>query len=118
MQVAALCLSSPAFSQYSFIPSSDDEPGIRYFGSVKDEKGTLLTGVSVLIESGPFSYLFVTDELGRFKGNLPVRTLPETVTVKCSKTGFTFVKMMKRLAPRGAKPAVQADCVLHASAAP
>lgn len=114
--LAIYILATPAHSQYVYNPANADEgPGIRYFGSAKDDKGALLAGVSVLISNHQLSFLLVTDEQGRFRANLPLDMLPETVTSKCFKVGFQLAQMSKRLGPKGPKVTVQVDCVMRAS---
>jgi hypothetical protein len=106
------CLSQ---AQYTYGPGNPDEldlPGIRYFGSAKDEKGALLPGVTVSISTQQTDYILVTDELGRFRVSLPIQAVAGTVTAKCSKVGFTQVRLTKRPSPAGPKPSVQLDCVL------
>jgi len=104
-----------AAAQYVYNPAAADEaPGIRYFGSAKDDKGALLPGVSILLSTGQLSFLLVTDNEGRFRSNLPLDMLPGSVTPKCFKAGFQLVQMSKRLGPTGPKVTVQIDCVLRA----
>lgn len=111
----AFALGATASAQYTYDPSADDEqgPAIRYYGSAKDDKGTLLPGVSVQIDSQEGVYLFVTDEQGRFRANLPLNMVPEKVTPKCFKTGFQQVRVTKRPGPKAPKPTVQVDCILR-----
>lgn len=115
----AQAVMSCAYAQYLFDPSNPDEqtPGIRYFGSAKDEKGVLIPGVTVLIViEGRSSFVFVTDDAGRFRGTLPLtlaNSAPDTASVKCSKTGYQFVRAIKRPGMDAPKPYVQVDCVLH-----
>jgi hypothetical protein len=117
----AQAVMSCAHAQYSFDPSNPDEqtPGIRYFGSAKDEKGVLIPGVTVLIViGGRSSFVFVTDDQGRFRGTVPLTlpdSAPDTVAAKCSKTGYQFVKAIKRPGMGAPKPYVQVDCVLHSA---
>jgi hypothetical protein len=106
------CISQ---AQYLYNPNNPDElnwQGIRYFGSAKDEKGALLPGVTVSIGTQQANYLFVTDQLGRFRGNLPIQAVASSVTAACSKAGFTQMRLSKRPSPAGPKPSVQVDCVL------
>jgi hypothetical protein len=121
---AAACLLAigaiaPAVAQYAYDPSNPDEqgPGIRYFGSAKDEKGSLLAGVTVLIDSDETSFVFVTDEQGRFRGKVPLNMVAAKVTADCSKPGFQTVRVTKRPGPQAPKPTVQVDCVLRVAAA-
>jgi hypothetical protein len=111
----ALALGATASAQYSFDPSADHEqgPAIRYFGSAKDDRGILLPGVSIQIDSPDAVYVFVTDEQGRFRANLPLETVPEKVSVKCFKTGLQLVRVMKRPGPKAPRPTVQVDCILR-----
>jgi len=113
----ALLAGSIAMAQvYSFDPANADEqgpPGIRYFGAAKDEKGALVSGATIVLESGNASFMFVTDEQGRYRGNLPLESAAGKVDANCSKRGFTFVRVIKRPGPEGVKPTVQVDCVLR-----
>jgi hypothetical protein len=101
----------PAIAQYSYNANNADEqgPGIKYFGSVKTDRGALLKGAIVLIQH---EYAAVTDEQGRFRTNLP-ETLPgEKVDVSCSLPGYQTIRVSKRLGPHGPKKMVQVDCVM------
>jgi len=112
--LVALVAMSAASAQYRFDPSAADEqgPSIRYFGSAKDDKGTLLSGVSVQIDGPDSVYVFVTDEEGRFHANLPLDMVPEKVTSKCFRAGLQQLRITARPGPKGPKPTVQVDCVL------
>ena len=112
--LAACFLATPASTQYVYNPANADEgPGIRYFGSAKDDKGALLVGVSILISNEQLSFLLVTDDQGRFRANLPLDMRPEGVTPKCFKVGYQLVQMSKRLGPTGPKVTVQVDCIMR-----
>jgi hypothetical protein len=105
---------------YTFDPGNADEqgpPGIRYFGTAKDEAGAIVPGATMVLEGANASFIFVTDEQGRFKGNLPPTLIAQKVSAKCSKTGFTAVRVSKRPGPAGAKPTVQVDCLLRRASA-
>jgi hypothetical protein len=116
--IAQVVLSC-AYAQYTYDPSNPDEqaPGIRYFGSAKDERGVLIPGVSVFIViGGKSSFVFVTDDQGRYRGTLPLAlagSAPDAVAAKCSKAGYQFVKAIKRPGMGAPKPYMQVDCVLH-----
>jgi len=114
--VVAASAMSIASAQYSFNPSNSDEqvPGIRYFGSAKDANGSLLPGVWFVFDTGSAMYAFVTDDLGRFRGQLPLATVPDKVSPKCRKAGFQVVHVTQRTGTLGPKPTVQVDCVLRA----
>ncbi len=116
---AALLGVAPALAQYAYDPSNPDEqgPGIRYFGSAKDEKGSLLQGVTVLIDSDETAYVFVTDDQGRFRGKVPLNMVAGKITAECSKPGFQVVRVTKRAGPTAPNPTVQVDCVLRAASA-
>jgi len=114
--VVALVFASSTLAQYAYDPAAADEqgaPGVRYFGAAKDEQGAFVQGATILIESDQYSFVFVTDDQGRFRGTLPLDATPNVVSLKCWKAGFQFVRLEKRLGPAGAKPSVQVDCVLH-----
>jgi hypothetical protein len=113
--VACIAMSG-ASAQYRFDPSAADEqdgPSIRYFGSAKDDKGTLLPGVSVQIDGPDAVFVFVTDEEGRFHANLPLDMVAEKVTSKCFRAGLQQLRITTRPGPKGPKPTVQVDCVLR-----
>ena len=105
-----------AYPQYLFDPSNADEqtPGIRYFGSAKDEKGVLMPGVTVFIEYGSKSFVFVTDDQGRFRGFVPLTLpAPDKSSSKCSRPGYQLVSATERPGLNAPKPYVQVDCVLR-----
>jgi hypothetical protein len=111
--LAVLLPLSPASAQYSFNPNNADEqgPGIKYFGSAKDDQGALLPGVTMVIAH---AYTLVTDETGRYRGNIDEMYTIENTPVGCSKPGYEFVRVDKRPGPtNGAKKTIQADCVLR-----
>ena len=117
--VAASMALQVVHAQYAYNPANADEsPGIRYFGSAKDDKGALLPGASIMVANPQVSFLFVTDEQGRFRVNVPLNMVPEKVTLKCFKAGFQLVQLNKRLGPAAPKQTVQVDCVLRATASP
>jgi len=110
--LGALLFITSASAQYAYDPRNLDEqgPGIKYFGSVKNENGSLLKGAIVLIQH---QYMAVTDEQGRFRVNLP-ETLPgDKVDVSCSNPGYLTIRVTKRLGPHGPKQTVQVDCVMR-----
>ena len=92
---------SPALAQYSFDPNNADEkgPGIKYFGSAKDDQGALLPGVTIMIAH---YFTMVTDEQGRYRGNVDGSYTAENTPVGCSKPGYSFVRTTKRAGPPGA----------------
>jgi hypothetical protein len=111
--LASLMPLSSASAQYSFNPNNADEngPGIKYFGSAKDDQGALLPGVTMVIAH---AYTLVTDDQGRYRGNIDEMYTVENTPVGCSKPGYEFVRVVKRNGPtNGAKKTIQADCVLH-----
>lgn len=121
MRIAALAAAvglagsmlSPALAQYMFNPNNADEqgPGIKYFGSAKDEQGALLPGVTMIVAH---AFTMVTDEQGRYRGNIADMYTLDNTPVGCSKPGYEFVRVVKRAGPTsGAKQTIQADCVLH-----
>jgi hypothetical protein len=110
--LAALSVS-PALAQYNFDPNNADEkgPGIKYFGSAKDDQGALLPGATIMIAH---YFTMVTDEQGRYRGNVDGSYTANDTPVGCSKPGYSFVRMSKRPGPPGGvKQTVEADCVLH-----
>jgi hypothetical protein len=115
MLTAALILIPSARAQYTYDPAAADEqiPGIRYFGSAKDDNGSLMPGVTILLDGGQSSFIFVTDEQGRFHGTLPLDAVASRISPKCWKSGFEFLRATKRPGPEAPKPTVQVDCVLR-----
>ena len=102
----------PASAQYTFDPNNADEQlaGVKYFGSVKDERGALLTGASILIAQ---RMAVVTDEQGRYRVNVDVQGA-DKASVACSKPGYSLLRVTRRPGPSGGvKKTVQADCVLR-----
>ena len=113
--VAGLALVSSAAAQYGFDPSGGDRNarGIRYFGSVKDEGGSFLEGATIVLTGALGRWIFVTNEEGRFHGNLPTEMAPERTSPTCFKPGFMLVQLTKRPGAAGGRSAVQVDCVLR-----
>jgi hypothetical protein len=110
----ALTLCAPAVAQYVFDPdAADEQPGIRYFGSAKDERGALLPRVTIRIDSSKTDFVVVTNEQGRFSANLPLELTPDKITATCSRAGFELVRLTKRNGPIGPRLTVQIDCVLR-----
>jgi hypothetical protein len=110
--VLGLWLSPMVNAQYAYDPNSLDEqgPGIKYFGSVKDEKGGLLKGAIVMIQ---YQYIAVTDEQGRFRMNLPDDLPGDKVAVSCVNPGYETTRVNKRPGPHGPKQTVQIDCIMR-----
>jgi hypothetical protein len=106
------CPYSLALAQYTYDPSNLDEqgPGIKYFGSVKDDRGALLKGAVVVIAK---QYMVATDNQGRFRQNLPQDLPGENVDATCSLPGYQPVRVLKRRGPNGPKKLVQVDCVMR-----
>jgi hypothetical protein len=97
---------------------SQEKDHTHYFGTAKDDKGTLLSDVTFLLESERASFVFVTESDGRFRGALPNEIPTATVAPKCSKAGFEVVRVAKRASPKSAaSPSVQVDCVLRRAVA-
>jgi hypothetical protein len=120
MSVAMLVTVLPsAQAQYSYAPTNADEQGvkahyIRYFGSAKDDKGALLPGAMILLYTSGGSYVFVTDDQGRFSSDLPYTSFPENATLKCVKAGFDLVRLSQRPGPQSApRPTMQVDCTFR-----
>lgn len=116
MIVAALAATTSAWAQYSFRAPDEAQlkSMIRYFGSSKNEKGALLPSVTVKLDSDQSNYVFVTDEMGRFRAQLPLHATPEKTTVKCFREGFELVRVNVRPGPAAPSQTVQVDCVLRA----
>src|ERR1700722_16786301 len=83
--LGAFAFCTFAAAQYDYDPSAADEqgPAIRYFGSAKDDKGSLLQDVTIELDGNQSAFVFVTDDQGRFRGNLPLGMGSEKVTAKC-----------------------------------
>ena len=114
--VGTFALVSAASAQYNFADEigAADRPGVRFFGSAKDNKGSHIPDVTFLLDSKQTSYVFVTDAQGRFRGTLPLDTTVNTVTAKCWKAGLELVRITKRPGPKAAaRSAVQVDCLLR-----
>jgi len=117
---AALCglgIAAPASAQYAFDASNPDEQGIKYFGSAKDAGGTVIPGATIVLAIDKASFIYFTDETGRFRGSVPLDTDLTKVSTTCSKAGYKFVRFSKRPGPtNNDKPSVQLDCVLKPDA--
>jgi hypothetical protein len=115
--IAACMTVSVGLAQYAYDPSNPDEqqgpPGIRYFGSVKDSNGALVPGATIALASDQARFIFVTNEQGRFRGDLPLDVAADKVAAQCWKVGYKALRVTKRPGPAGVKPTVQVDCVLR-----
>ena len=113
--LAGLAMVASASAQYGYDPSAGDTgvPGIHYFGSVKDDRGSFLSGATITLTTEWGKYVFVTNDEGRFRGNLPVDMVPEKVSPQCFKTGYQLVQITKRPETNRSKVSVQVDCVLR-----
>ena len=111
--LAALCFASSAAAQYVFNENNFDEqgPGTKFFGSVKDDRGTPIVGATILIDR---TFVLVTDYTGRYRGNVGSGQIGIAAPVDCAKPGYKLVRAAKRPGPPGPKKSVQVDCVLHA----
>ena len=112
-----LAAASPALAGgYGFDPSMlvDDKEVNIYFGPVRDSAGTLLPNTTVILDNShnDSTYVGVTDATGRFRLRLPRDIRPDQVAPRCSKRGYTLVKLIKRPPPRGATTPVEIDFIL------
>lgn len=105
---------------YGYDPSTivDDKEVNIYFGSVRDNAGTMLPNTSVILDNAHNNnvYVGVTDAMGRFRLRLPRDIAPDQVSPRCSKRGYTLVKIIKRPPPGGATTPVEIDFILAPSA--
>ena len=109
----ALIVATPASAQYAFDPNSADEqgPGIKFFGSAKDDQGALIPGVSVFVTK---ANVFFTDKQGRYRGNVDLGAETAKAPVECSKVGYELVRVTKRPGPANVKKqTIEANCVLR-----
>ncbi len=112
----ALAAAAPAFAQYAYDPSAADElekPGNLYFGAARDEAGTRIPDVTIVLETSQTNYTLVTDEQGAFRAKLPLDVLPDGVRASCSRPGYVVVRVTKRLGLSKGKSPVQVDCLLR-----
>ena len=112
LSLCTLAFASGAWAQYSYNPNNPDEHGsdTRYFGSVKDESGQAVKGVAILVRR---TFVFTSDEAGRYVGYAPADPSPNKVLIGCAKPGYTLVRMTKRAGSTKQKQWVQADCILR-----
>src|SRR5262249_14701824 len=115
--LVALAMVSPAAAQYGYDPAGGEAsaPGIHYFGAAKDAGGSFLPGATITLSSAQGRYVFVTNDEGRFRGNLPIDLTPEKLEPKCFKAGFELDRIVTRPGAAGARPSVQIDCVLRSA---
>jgi hypothetical protein len=119
---ALTCLSTagaqqqPQQQSYLYDPSAaDEQTGIKYFGAAKDAKGALLKDVTFQLVTSQSTFVFVTDDQGRFRGSLPLGTTPEKVTSTCFKAGFQMTRIDVRQGPKAPKPTVEVNCFLRST---
>jgi hypothetical protein len=109
----ALILATPAAAQYTFDPNAADEqgPGIKFFGSAKDDKGVLIPGVSVFVTK---SFVLFTDKQGRYRGNVDLGADTAKAPIECTKPGYETVSVTKRPGPANMKKqTIEANCVMR-----
>jgi hypothetical protein len=109
----ALVLATPALAQYAFDPNAADEqgPGIKFFGSAKDENGALIPGVSIFVTK---ANVFFTDKQGRYRGNVDLGPDTAKAPIECTKVGYELVRVNKRPGPSNMKKqTIEANCVMR-----
>ncbi len=105
---------SPAFAQYSMDSAPALAPGqIRYFGAAKDERGRVLRDVTFSLQSGPITFVYVTDHDGRFRGALPTEVPVARIQARCMKAGYQVIRVSKRPGVASGRRFVQLDCLLR-----
>lgn len=111
------CLPAVGYAQlygdYNPEDFQRDHPANVYFGSVKDEGGNYIQGVTVVLASARLDFVAVTDARGRFRMELPVDIAPEQVDAGCSRAGYTDARVIKRPPRRGALSPVEVNCILR-----
>ena len=110
--LAIVAIAGPAHAQYKYDPNNPDEigKGARYFGAVKDDRGRVVEGATVVVQS---AYIFMSDHEGRFAGYAPSDLPPKTVAIGCTKPGYSASRIVRRSGASGNRVWVQADCVLR-----
>jgi len=92
--------------------------GMRFFGFVKDTKGTVIPDAKIVVEvkGSNVSWVMRANADGHY--HLPAlgkNMTPENVTITCSKEGYkaaTGVVMASNPNPPDGIPAVEVDCIL------
>ncbi len=127
---AALCAAALGYSRAALANGdvffeAEEIPGqteFVYFGSVKDEDGNYLDGVTVTTDvSDPhLTYDSYTNVLGRYRSldvgraviDLGFEVEPRNITVTVFKRGYTMVRRMNRGSPRLKKGAFEMNFVM------
>ena len=105
---------------YEFVPPDAEtlrdpvRSGVMYFGSVRDERGQYVPGVTVTLDAGNTSFVAVTNFMGRYRIRfIPMEIDPKQIQLQCSKADYVQVQLVKRPPLSKTISPIQADCVLR-----
>ena len=90
-------------------PADNLAEGPSYFGYVRDERGSSVMRATVSLQ--PKSGAAVQAQanvMGAYRSHVNASTKPEDVDVSCAKSGYTFVRAIRR--PTSTARVVEIDC--------
>jgi hypothetical protein len=102
----------PAFSWAGSMedgPSDNLSEGPSYFGYVRDERGSSVMRASVSLQpKGGAAVQAQANVMGAYRTHVNATAKPEEVEVTCAKSGYTFVRSIRR--PTSTARVVEIDC--------
>lgn len=110
------CLLALSFSSVlAWSGSMEDGPadnlaeGPSYFGYVRDERGSSVMRASVTLQpKGGTAVQTQANVMGAYRSHVNATTKPEDVELTCAKSGYTFVRSIRR--PTSTARVVEIDC--------
>lgn len=115
MVCPAILLTDPVAAQLygGFIPRDAHRQVNIWFGSVRDKAGSHVPNATIVLVTRQIDYVAVSDVQGRFRLELPLSVKPADVKARCSRKGFSTVRIVRRLPRGGAATPVEISCYLR-----
>jgi proteasome lid subunit RPN8/RPN11 len=90
-------------------PSDNLSEGPSYFGYVRDERGSSVMRAAVTLQPKTGNAVQTqANVMGAYRSHVNANTKPEDVDVTCAKSGYTFVRAIRR--PTSTARVVEIDC--------
>jgi hypothetical protein len=90
-------------------PADNLAEGPSYYGYVRDERGSSVMRASVTLQpKGGTAVQAQANVMGAYRSHVNASTKPEDVELTCAKSGYTFVRSIRR--PTSTARVVEIDC--------
>jgi hypothetical protein len=90
-------------------PADNLAEGPSYYGYVRDERGSSVMRASVTLQpKGGTAVQAQANVMGAYRSHVNASTKPEDVELTCAKSGYTFVRAIRR--PTSTARVVEIDC--------